>query len=70
MSSKRRLRRKSCEGKVQHATQGAAHAHVRSLLASQPESGSLGVYKCKWGEHWHVGHRPGSRRLFTILFVE
>ncbi len=64
MSSKRRLRRKACEGKQRHADRGAAVRHRDSLRHAKGESG-LGVYHCKTCKHWHVGHSPGSGFLFT-----
>lgn len=54
MSSKRRMRRKGCAGKVKHATQAAAVAHAISLLRKDGES--LGTYRCRFCKKWHVGH--------------
>lgn len=51
MSSKRALRRKSCEGKVQHETKDAAWAASRKT-----SGGGVYPYRCSFGPHWHVGH--------------
>ena len=65
MASKRRLRRKACEGKQKHATRERAVAHLISLEKSKDATG-LGIYLCKHCHHWHVGHTPGSRALSTL----
>jgi len=57
MSSKRRIRRKSCTGKLVHDRQDALyHAH---LLRQSGEH--VAAYKCRFGDHWHVGHRAERR---------
>lgn len=54
MASKRRIRRASCVGKMQHKTPDAAAAHAR---AQGRKSGDrLHHYKCKRCPFWHVGH--------------
>lgn len=53
MASKRRLRRRSCEGKVQHKTEEAARKHAYSLKSV----GQYHGYKCNFCKCWHVG-RP------------
>lgn len=57
MASKRRLRRKGCEGKIRHETYGEAAHHRRRLR--KPD---IDIYHCRFCGGWHVGH-PGSRRL-------
>lgn len=42
-------------GKVQHATEGAAWAHVRELRRAKGASVDLLPYRCDCGA-WHVGH--------------
>jgi hypothetical protein len=57
MAPKRRLRRKSCEGKVKHETAGAAW-----IAAKRTGDGhETKPYKCKWCGKWHVGHRPHEK---------
>ncbi len=53
MSSKRRLRRKMCEGKVRHATRELAMVAV----AYHAKRGQYTTtYLCKFCRGWHVGH--------------
>lgn len=59
MSSKRRLRRKACEGKNKHATREAASVELK--LRPRDVRTSLGIYRCRHCSHWHIGHRRGSR---------
>jgi hypothetical protein len=68
MSSKRRLRRRSCEGKTPYATsRDAAFAAQRNKRPGEETS----IYKCRWGHHWHWGHTPkrnldGMRRIGVL----
>ena len=55
MSSKRRLRRRSCGIKVRHKTAQKAYVQIISLRRSGKCSGSLAVYHCKFCGGWHVG---------------
>ena len=59
MASKRAIRRKSCDGKIQYADQGTAWKVSHRLMAAKP-SGTSGAtpYKCQFCARWHVGHRP------------
>lgn len=62
MSSKRRLRRKSCEGKQRHADLTAATSHLRSLLASKgmhKNASGFSAYHCRFCCGYHVGHARG-----------
>ena len=59
VSSKRRIRRKQCDGKIRHKTKEDAHSARYSL---QKKTGEwLRIYKCKFCGGWHVGH-PSARR--------
>jgi hypothetical protein len=60
-ASKRRLRRLSCEGKTQYATQTEAVAAMISFLKRHPGH-HVSTYRCRFGDHWHFGHLPGPRR--------
>jgi hypothetical protein len=54
MSSKRALRRKRCQSKIAHQTEGAAFAH---LHAYNNKFGQwLNAYRCHWCGAWHIGH--------------
>lgn len=64
MSSKRRLRRKSCEGKVRHVDPNAAQAAARSLVrAGKSRGGIIRVYCCSFCNGYHLGHAPGSMSI-------
>jgi hypothetical protein len=60
MSSKRRLRRKACQGKIRHATEGVAWCAVRKLGAP-----GMHAYRCPHCGAWHVGHRRGAGGLIS-----
>lgn len=60
MSSKRRLRRKSCTGKVRHETHGGALAHIRAIRAMNPGTPRLNPYRCQFCNFFHLGHAPGG----------
>lgn len=50
----------SCKDKRQYLNKRAAKAALRSLKTY----GAKGVetYRCDYGDHWHLGHRPGAER--------
>lgn len=54
MSSKRGLRRKSCEGKVQYFTITAAHQSIKYYV--KKGDGIMEPYKCRFCGWWHIGH--------------
>lgn len=60
MSSKRRIRRLSCKGKVRHLSAQAGHAALRSLRRRDDDA--MSVYACRFCGGWHVGHTPRGRR--------
>lgn len=64
MSTKRGLRRKSCQGKIQYETKAVAQLALRDLRR-KGATGLLNVYPCKFGKHYHVGHRPRFRKRGT-----
>lgn len=51
MSSKRRVRRKSCVGKIAYAQESEA---VAGMVHTQGTG--LAVYKCRFCGAYHVGH--------------
>jgi hypothetical protein len=53
MSSKRRIRRKSCMGKIIHDQQSAIRHAIR---LRRMDNSNMCAYKCLFGNHWHVGH--------------
>lgn len=50
----------SCQGKKQYLNKREAKAALRALKSY----GAKGVepYRCAYGDHWHLGHRPGAER--------
>lgn len=59
MASKRRVRRKSCQGKARHANEENAWKAVR---ATQDVVHTIGLepYKCAFCGWWHIGHNRGK----------
>jgi hypothetical protein len=58
MNMQREIRRRfyrGCGNKQRHNSEGAAKAHVRSLLKLNPDE-KLNVYCCGFCARWHVGH--------------
>jgi hypothetical protein len=70
MGSKRRLRRKECEGKRRYATAGEASAAVNAARGSAAGGQYLEAYQCPHCGGWHIGHKPGSMREHTDLYGE
>ena len=52
--------RVSCMGKHRHKSRGAAEAHKRALIRFGEEESLISVYPCRYGDHWHVGHRQSN----------
>lgn len=66
MSSKCRLRRRSCQGKIRHSSLRAALAAARPFGALLHDD--VEPYHCRFCHGWHIGHvvrfeqgRPGHR---------
>lgn len=57
MASKRRLRRKACEGKRRHADEAGARVEVAKARVR-----GLHAYQCPHCSGWHVGHPPARVR--------
>lgn len=71
MSSKRRLRRKSCEGKQQHDDKTKAIAHKMRLIEDGlAVRGELWVYRCEFCKKWHVGHPTLEMRQKRVFFSD
>lgn len=56
MSSKRRLRRKSCEGKQRYASHVQAHAAISAQAWKW--RGHMSAYTCPHCGRVHIGHTP------------
>ena len=62
MASKRRLRRKACDGKIKHATM--QDAMLAAKLSSKKFNGRISAYKCQYCGSFHVGHTPKAIKRF------
>lgn len=60
MSSKRRIRRKACKGKVRHTDQARAWAALHALERNKGPQGPMRVYRCQFCGGWHFGHVRGA----------
>ena len=56
MASKRHIRRRSCGGKVKHATKTGALIALHKT--KKYALGRMHAYKCSFCSGWHVGHTP------------
>lgn len=57
-----RTKNRSCVGKRQHPTKQAALDAMWALIRNKlAERRLVHVYACKFGDHFHVGHK-GARR--------
>ena len=70
MASKRRLRRKECEGKRRYPTQGDAFAAAKVARVRADGGQYIDAYQCEHCGGWHIGHRPGSMREHTDQYGE
>ena len=62
MASKRRIRRKSCEGKRRFTNSTEALNAVHSVIRNgRKRGGWLNVYKCQFCKGYHFGHAPAQR---------
>lgn len=57
MASKRRLRRKACDGKKRHKTLDGAKTAVAKCQYQ-----GVHAYKCGFCNGYHIGHRPDKIR--------
>ena len=60
MSSKRRIRRKSCSGKFQYKSVADGQTAIGHLKKNTGDTSRFNVYKCQFCKQYHVGHAPGS----------
>lgn len=62
MASKRRLRRKACEGKRRYQSVADAQPHITNLYRRRKAYGTLQAYKCQFCGGYHVGRPPHRRQ--------
>lgn len=61
MASKRRIRRRGCEGKKRHASK--AFAEIAVQMSRRKFGGRMWCsYQCQFCKQWHVGHKPERLR--------
>lgn len=53
---------RACSGKLAFPTRWAAQQAVWSLVRGGAAPSAYVAYRCRWGAHWHFGHRMGRRR--------
>lgn len=58
MASKRRLKRKSCTGKVKYETFEEANRVLFNFKRFKKEKSPMSVYRCKFCNGFHFGHTP------------
>jgi hypothetical protein len=71
VASKRRIRRKACDGKVRHKDAAGAKIAMRKTAhgAAAARTSGLNAYQCPHCQGWHIGHTRGSRHhVRTALF--
>lgn len=61
MASKRRIRRKACEGKQRFDSQTKAVSAMLALQRDKGDQGNLRPYCCVFCKGWHYGHAPRRR---------
>lgn len=61
MSSKRRIRRNACTGKVRHATAADGAKAIYDLNRGQGYRGRMNCYRCQFCKGYHIGHAKASR---------
>ena len=58
MSSKRRIRRQSCEGKRRYASAKEARSAISCLHHRKGHQGYMQAYHCNFCGAFHFGHPP------------
>lgn len=64
MASKRRIRRKSCGTKERFTDSVAAQRRISELKRKTGDRAWINVYPCQFCKGYHIGHAPGSNRVF------
>jgi len=60
MASKRRIKRKSCTGKVRHLSSDAARKALRVTVRHDQVHQPMNVYRCQFCGGYHIGHRANG----------
>lgn len=56
MASLRRQRHRACEIKRRYLSKAQAAAVLHRQVAAGGALERLHVYRCPFGQHWHIGH--------------
>jgi hypothetical protein len=51
---------RACRRKMRHETKDEARTHLERLIRNGASRSRLEIYKCKFCDHYHVGHKLGS----------
>jgi len=70
MSSKRHIRKKSCDGKRRHDSRSEAIDHKMQMVKGGGSVGELWVYQCQFCGKWHVGHPPAKLKAKQKFYTE
>lgn len=64
MASKRRVRRKACEGKIRYNSQEEGEKARNHIFHKKPEIHRtfLNVYRCKFCGYFHIGHLDANQQ--------
>ena len=60
MSSKRRIRRNACDGKVRYETAEEAWRRITDMKWERTWNPRLVAYHCQFCGGYHVGHQPAK----------
>jgi hypothetical protein len=59
MSSKRRIRRKCCEGKKRYDSKEEAGKDLYILVKTTSTTfKEMNIYRCRFCHKYHIGHKP------------
>lgn len=62
MASKRRIRRRQCDGKKRYATPAEAMVQMQDVIRNgRKKGGWLNVYRCRFCRGYHFGHAPARK---------
>lgn len=67
MASKRRLRRKQCDGKRRFPDQGAAQWAATQYMRARGFGSMMTAYHCRFCNGYHIGHAPAHVRYARTI---
>lgn len=70
MASKRRIRRKKCDGKRKYASQEDALKVSASMQRKEKTLWCMQAYRCSFCKQFHLGHpRKGRQIRFGLTYL-